>query len=434
MPVQDLTPQLRTRLSRLEKWVGIFVTLATLLVLVGLVFYVQQVARRKGWYQRKLPYFTFVDSAAGLKVGQPVKMMGFDVGEIISIDAQPPGAFYDVYIAFNVKEPYEGYLWDDSKARVVAGDFLGNRYIEVTKGSNGVPTYVFHPLMETDVASAQTFLGSSNVLFGEELLDATKKDFITHPFQPITAESLRLIEAAGIRTLHLIDTSTTAPKWPTGVWHPQNGHYESFDRVHSKGYFLPPDEQPALTERLEQVANSLRTALPNVLDLTNYIQRTLARAADAAEKADQLLAGARPVVTNLAALTAQLTNKPGALGDWLIPTNLNAQLTTTLTNANTAIVSANLMLTNTDAHVAELAVTLNRALEELAGITSNLHRQVDLNTNILGGVSKLVVDADDMVQGLKRHWLLRSAFKQKSTNAPPRTTPGRATSPKASPR
>ena len=44
MPVQDLTPQLRTRLSRLERWVGIFVTLATLLVLVGLGFYIRQMA------------------------------------------------------------------------------------------------------------------------------------------------------------------------------------------------------------------------------------------------------------------------------------------------------------------------------------------------------------------------------------------------------
>ena len=38
---------------------------------------------------------------------------------------------------------------------------------------------------------------------------------------------------------------------------------------------------------------------------------------------------------------------------------------------------------------------------------------------MLGGISKTVSDADDFVQGLKRHWLLRSAFKTKTTNAPP---------------
>ena len=27
------------------------------------------------------------------------------------------------------------------------------------------------------------------------------------------------------------------------------------------------------------------------------------------------------------------------------------------------------------------------------------------------GVSELIINADDMIQGLKRHWFLRSAFK-----------------------
>jgi hypothetical protein len=47
-----------------------------------------------------------------------------------------------------------------------------------------------------------------------------------------------------------------------------------------------------------------------------------------------------------------------------------------------------------------------------------LNAQVQANTNLLGGISKAVTDADDLVQGLKRHWLLRSAFKTKATNAP----------------
>jgi hypothetical protein len=218
MPVHDLTPQLRTRLSRLERWVGVFVTLATVLVLVGLGFYVRQTAQRKGWYLRKLPYFTFVDSAAGLKVGQPVKMMGFEVGEVTKIEAQPPDdALYHVFVSFIVREPYDGYLWDDSRARVVAGDFLGNRYIEVTKGSNGVATYVFHPLLTNDTSEAQRQIGSATVVFAGELLDATKTNFLTKPGQSITADVLGKLEAAGIRSIQLLDKSVKT-EWPTGVW------------------------------------------------------------------------------------------------------------------------------------------------------------------------------------------------------------------------
>jgi hypothetical protein len=43
---------------------------------------------------------------------------------------------------------------------------------------------------------------------------------------------------------------------------------------------------------------------------------------------------------------------------------------------------------------------------------------VDINTNILSEISTLIINTDDMIQGLKRHWLLRSAFKAKATNAP----------------
>ena len=432
MPVQDLTPQLRTRLSRLERWVGIFVALATVLVLVGLAFYVRQVAQRKGWYLRKLPYYTFVNSAAGLKIGQPVKMMGFDVGAITKIEAMPAeDKEYTVFIGFVVTEPYEGYLWDDSRAHVVLDGFLGGRYIEVTKGTNAAPTYIFNPFKDIDLAEARANIDSTTLLISGELFGATSKEIITKPGQSITAETLHRMETNGIRSFQVIDRSAQT-EWPTGLWVPQAGRYEPFDRRKSKGCYMPPDEQPALTERLEQVANMLQDALPNVLDLTNHLQRTLKEAANAAAQADQLLAGARPVVTNLAVLTAQLTNGPGALGELLLPTNLQTQLGFTLTNAGATMASANLLVTNIDARIGELATTLNRALEELAGITSNLHHQVDMNTNILGNISKLVVDADEMVLGLKRHWLLRSAFKEKKTNAPPAGATKKSASPKQS--
>src|SRR6185436_14051438 len=99
MAVQDLTPQLRTRLSRLERVVGWFVTVATLLLVAGLAYYIYQVAERKGWFLKKMPYFTFVKNATGLSVGDRVKLMGFDIGEITEITAQPPeDAFYNVYV------------------------------------------------------------------------------------------------------------------------------------------------------------------------------------------------------------------------------------------------------------------------------------------------------------------------------------------------
>jgi len=127
---------------------------------------------------------------------------------------------------------------------------------------------------------------------------------------------------------------------------------------------------------------------------------------------------AQPVVSNLSILTSQL-NKPGALGDWLLPTNVNQKLDSVMGNADIAVANLNTNL-----------VSLNLSLLHLADLTSNLNQQVQVNTNILSNVSKAVVDADDLVQGLKHHWLLRSAFKKENTNAPAAKTVKPALTPK----
>src|SRR3954470_18576528 len=114
MPTQDLTPQLRTRLSRLEKVVGWFVTIATLLLLAGLAYYIYTLAERKGWFLTKAPYFTYLHSGAGIKPGDPVKLMGFDAGKITKVSPEKPDSLENVYVEFVMFEPNFGYVWNDS--------------------------------------------------------------------------------------------------------------------------------------------------------------------------------------------------------------------------------------------------------------------------------------------------------------------------------
>src|SRR2546426_1570602 len=99
MALQDLTPQLRTRLLRVEKVVGLFIGLATLILIAGFVYYIYHTAERKGWFVAKCPYYTYVQSAEGIKVGDDIVLMGFSVGKITDITAQPPGSYYKVFVA-----------------------------------------------------------------------------------------------------------------------------------------------------------------------------------------------------------------------------------------------------------------------------------------------------------------------------------------------
>src|SRR6185295_3310234 len=148
MALQDLTPQLRTRLSRMERAVGWFVLLAVGLLLFGFVYYVYNTARNKGWFVTKAPYFTFTDRATGLRIGDPVMLMGFPAGQITLIKPMPAEQFtYNVYVEFELKSFNIGYIWTEgSRARVVTADLLGKRVLEVTKGTGGYPAYIFYPL------------------------------------------------------------------------------------------------------------------------------------------------------------------------------------------------------------------------------------------------------------------------------------------------
>ena len=76
MALQDLTPQLRTRLSRMERAVGWFVFLATALLLFGFGYYVYHIAESKGWFKIKAKFHTYLQSSTGLKIGDDVYLRG----------------------------------------------------------------------------------------------------------------------------------------------------------------------------------------------------------------------------------------------------------------------------------------------------------------------------------------------------------------------
>src|SRR6267154_553406 len=372
MALQDLTPQLRTRLSRMERAVGWFLLLATVLLLFGFGYYIYSTAKNKGWFLKKINYHTSISSGAGLKVGKPVKLMGFDVGEITDIQPNKPYDYYNITVTFRIKEPYFGYVWSDSTVKVAAGNFLGDRYLEVTKGLFGVPTV----LRDTD-----------NIPVG-----VLQQDYLKQRFDEL---SKQFTNKADLYKALNVEATNNKPVFYTNL-------------TRKSIYWLEPDEAPALTERAQQLVSKVEAALPGILALTNQIAAVLSNSTLLTSNLNYVAENIRPTITNLSIITAQLRNPEGSLGEWIIPTNLNQQLGTTLQNANGTLDNLNTNL-----------ITLNRSLDNLANITSNLNNQVQVNSNILSNVSDAVVHSDQFVQGLKRFWLFRHLFKTPKTNAPP---------------
>jgi len=404
MALQDLTPQLRTRLSRMERAVGWFVFVATALLLFGFGYYLYHTAERKGWFVIKAPFHTYLQSSSGLNMGDPVYMMGFQVGQITLIHAMPPGDAHNVRVEFEILDPYFRYLWTGgSYLKVNAADFLGKRQLEVTRGTNGYELVVTQPVSVETVDElkqlvaeepgqwqlAQDVFGAdSNLVFGAyTMLDETNLQILA---------GMNLVS----NTLFAYN-NTVNRKHIVASWDGRYHHYKIFSPGDDTAW-IRAVESPPVSDQLQAMVLQIQQALPGVLALTNKIAAVLDNTADATSNLNVTVVEARPVLTNFAVLSSQL-REPGGLGVWMLGTN-GAQQTVSVV----AGVDTNLLL---------LSVTL----DHLADITSNLNAQVQANTNMLGAVSKTVSDADDFVQGLKRHWLFRSAFKKENkadTNAP----------------
>jgi ABC-type transporter Mla subunit MlaD len=427
MALQDLTPQLRTRLNRMERAVGWFMFFATALLLFGFGYYIYQTAKLKGWFKAKAPYYTYANNAKGINIGDPVDLLGFSVGRITDIQAMPArgsGSEHEVYVEFEIIEPDFGYIWTEgSKAKLTAADLLGKRVLEVTKGTDkGYGTFLQDSIQEVELERVPHLSDLDKLRLGQELYNGTNLE--ARAWEKITPELIKKAEDLHVTNLWLIDTSDKS-RSITAMWNMYEHHYEPYRKLRNgkpMRYELPPSEEPALTDRAQALLTQVEQALPRILDITNRINAVLSNSANLTSNLNVVAMDARPTVSNLSVITANLRDPKGSLGEWIIPTNINQKLDATLDTTHKTV-------GDVDTNLIAVAESLTRSLNNLADITSNLNNQVQVNSNILSHISDIIEHTDQFVQGLKHHWLLRSAFKSKHTNAPAARPPSAMRSP-----
>ena len=415
MAIQDLTPQLRTRLSQMERAVGWFVFLATALLLFGFGYYIYHKAEQKGWFKIKAPFFTYVQSSTGLNVGDSVYMMGFPVGQITLVALQKPHDPHNVRVEFDVLDPYFRYLWTGgSYVKINAAGFLNQRQLEVTRATNGYAICVTQPVTEftnLDELGEQINDEPGEWQLSQDVFD-TDSNLVFHAYDMLTASNLQIIAALKPASLYAYNNTVTR-KRIVAAWDGRYHHYKIFHRGDDAAW-LHAVETPPVSDQLQAMVSQVQAALPGILALTNRLEAVRDTAANVTSNLNTSIVAARPLIANATAISAEV-REPGGLGVWALGTNGDFQIQGALTNLNVLMVNAD---TNLNTLTDQIGVTL----DNVAAITGNLKSQVQANSNMLWGISKMVTDSDDFVQGLKRHWLLRSAFKKaKTTNAPPAT-------------
>jgi len=123
------------QLSWIQLRVGLLVVIS-LIIFAVLVF----LMTGEGFFARKYTIRTFMDNAGGLRTGDPVRLAGIDVGNVenirISGSHDPKRA---VEVTLRVQRKFQGEIRVDSMAELDAEGLLGQRFINITRGTPGQP-------------------------------------------------------------------------------------------------------------------------------------------------------------------------------------------------------------------------------------------------------------------------------------------------------
>jgi hypothetical protein len=339
----------------------------------------------RGWWVTEVPYYTYLPNASGIKVGSPVQMIGFKVGQVTKIEAVSLSELrswsyygeHPVFVGFNVREPYPGYITSDSTLK------LGGFPIEIAGGVT----------LEVTVGSDKGLLTTTN---GNGHLGVLSDDLA---YAQITKKAITNLQAYA-RYTPLAETK--------------------------KGFFLALDESDTMMAQVQRIlgkvdgiSGTLNQAMPG---LTNELQKTLGNVSVLTESLKPALANPGGIGKLLlpTSLVARL-DQPGGIGELVIPTNLNAELVGTLAAVHTNLPGT---LSNLNQRMTELGpvmTNLNAGTARLGPLMTNVDEALgSVKSNTVPRVNSLLETLDSFVAGMKRHWLFRSAFKTAPTNAPPK--------------
>jgi phospholipid/cholesterol/gamma-HCH transport system substrate-binding protein len=117
---------------RYETIVGIFVV-ASLAALLAMVLVI---AKEERLWEEKVEYQAVFKNIAGLKVGSEVRLAGVTVGNVNKITIDPQGR---IIVIFEVVGKYKDRVREDSRATIGYMGLLGDKSLDISAGSPGMP-------------------------------------------------------------------------------------------------------------------------------------------------------------------------------------------------------------------------------------------------------------------------------------------------------
>ncbi len=120
---------MKIRFNKYEKVAGLFVGVAILASVVGLL----GVAIKNGWLESKVQYATEIESADGVHAGTAVQISGLRVGAVTSVTLESNDR---VRINFEVMEKFASKIRKDSSVQMYRPFILADKVLDVSVGSD----------------------------------------------------------------------------------------------------------------------------------------------------------------------------------------------------------------------------------------------------------------------------------------------------------
>ncbi len=111
------------------------VGLVVLIALVAVMSGIFMVGRRANLFRKKFPYETRFDSAAGLVGGNPVRLNGVTVGNVLEVVLSPDPADRTVRVVYDVDRRAAPRIRKGTRASIKTIGLLGDKYIELEGGT-----------------------------------------------------------------------------------------------------------------------------------------------------------------------------------------------------------------------------------------------------------------------------------------------------------
>jgi len=113
------------------KWSQLRVGLTVLFASVTLAVLIFVMSGTGGWFTRKITLRSYLDNAAGLREGAPVRLAGVDIGNVTGIQIARDKPTTPVEVTMKVNTKYKFNLRRDSVTLLSTAGVLGETYVDI---------------------------------------------------------------------------------------------------------------------------------------------------------------------------------------------------------------------------------------------------------------------------------------------------------------